>query len=129
MVKVLTEGSELEFPGESRLWLEAEHAREATGWELEPEGMCRDEICVPLPKEAVRGSMVDVEAFWQKLGNPVVSDEEARVFVLGQGAAARNSALEGLMAPDFTLPDLGGVPHRLSNLRGQKVFLTTWASW
>ena len=33
------------------------------------------------------------------------------------------------MAPDFTLPDLAGMPHTLSELRGKKVFLCTWASW
>jgi peroxiredoxin len=49
--------------------------------------------------------------------------------VLGAGAAQRNEALAGLVAPDFTLPDLAGVPHTLSALRGNKVFLCTWASW
>ena len=39
------------------------------------------------------------------------------------------AALTGLEAPDFALPDISGVEHRLSDLRGQKVFLTTWASW
>jgi len=41
----------------------------------------------------------------------------------------RNAALAGELAPDFTLPDLAGTPHRLSDLRGRKVFLSTWASW
>ena len=31
--------------------------------------------------------------------------------------------------PDFTLPDVNGVPRSLSQLRGKKVFLATWASW
>ena len=35
----------------------------------------------------------------------------------------------GETAPDFALPDLSGRVHRLSDYRGQKVFLTTWASW
>ena len=39
------------------------------------------------------------------------------------------AALDGLDAPDFALPDLDGAVHRLSDLRGKKVFLTTWASW
>jgi peroxiredoxin len=49
--------------------------------------------------------------------------------VLGIGAEARNAALGGVEAPDFALPDLAGRTHRLSDYRGQKVFLTTWASW
>ena len=35
----------------------------------------------------------------------------------------------GDQAPDFTLPDADGTPRTLSQLRGKKVFLATWASW
>ena len=35
----------------------------------------------------------------------------------------------GTPAPDFALPDLDGRVHRLSDFRGRKVFLATWASW
>jgi len=33
------------------------------------------------------------------------------------------------MAPDFTLSDLSGTPRSLSDLRGKKVLLVTWATW
>jgi peroxiredoxin len=49
--------------------------------------------------------------------------------VLGAGADDRNAALAGLVAPDFTLPDLSGTPRTLSQSRGNKVLLVTWASW
>ena len=101
-------------------------AEAVTGWTLKPEGMCRDEICVPLPA-AMTADGVDVLAFWRLLGNPVVSEGETHM--LGTAAVARQSALDGLRAPDFALPDLDGAVHRLSDLRGRKVFLTTWASW
>ena len=101
-------------------------AEAVTGWTLKAEGMCRDEICVPLPAAMTAGG-VDVLAFWRLLGHPVVSEGETHV--LGTAASARQSALEDLQAPDFTLPDLDGVEHRLSELRGKKVFLTAWASW
>lgn len=35
----------------------------------------------------------------------------------------------GYDAPDFTLPDLQGKPHRLSDFRGRVVFLNLWATW
>ena len=35
----------------------------------------------------------------------------------------------GSMAPDFTLPDLDGKLHSLSDYRGKKVVLMSWASW
>jgi hypothetical protein len=126
MATVLNERGELMIAATEGLWLSAEDAERATGWTLKPEGMCRDELCAPMP---VRDGRIDVAAFWQRLGQPVVHDAGGDTWVLGAGAAQRNEALAGLMAPDFTLPDLAGVPHTLSALRGKKVFLGTWASW
>jgi peroxiredoxin len=37
--------------------------------------------------------------------------------------------LTGYEAADFTLPDLDGTPHRLSDYRGKVVFLNLWATW
>ncbi|MCC7122956.1 MAG: redoxin domain-containing protein [Gammaproteobacteria bacterium] len=34
-----------------------------------------------------------------------------------------------LEAPDFTLPDLDGRLHSLSDYRGKKVFLFSWGSY
>ena len=76
--------------------------------------MCRAELCVPLPAAAVKGKEVDVAAFWTKLGGPVVAAENGEVWALGAPADERNAALEGLEAPDFTLPDVDGKPRTLS---------------
>ena len=51
-------------------------------------------------------------------GRPVAVDASER--------ARRLAALE---APDFTLPDLDGRFHSLSEHRGKKVFLVAFASW
>ena len=91
--------------------------------------MCRGDLCVPLPKDAVRDGRVDIAAFWRRIDAPMVADAAGEVFSLGAAAEDRNAALAGLTAPDFTLPDLTGKPHSLSELRGKKVFLSTWASW
>jgi peroxiredoxin len=37
--------------------------------------------------------------------------------------------LQSLEAPDFTLPDLDGKTYSLSQFRGKKVLLLSWASW
>jgi hypothetical protein len=124
MATVLTDAGELTLDAEDGLWLAATDAERATGWTLKPEGMCRDDLCVPMP---VRKGRVDVADFWARLDRPVLRSGET--WILGAGAEQRNSALAGLMAPDFTLPDVNGVPHTLSALRGKKVFLCTWASW
>ena len=78
------------------LWMSAKDAETVTGWTLKPEGMCRDERCVPLPPTAVKGGEVDVEAFWKKLGGPVIASEEGDVWALGAPADERNAALEDL---------------------------------
>ena len=129
MTVVLTPTAEYKVSTRDGLWMSAADAGKVTGWTLKPEGMCRDERCVPLPAAAVKGGEVDVEAFWQRLGGPVIASQEGDVWALGAPADERNAALEGLQAPDFTLPDVDGKPRTLSELRGKKVFLATWASW
>ena len=129
MAVVLTDRGEFTIEPTAGLCVSPADAEMVTGWTLKPEGMCRDELCVPLTGDARRDGKVDVAAFWRTLGHPVVSDGRADVWVLGTAAESRANALSGLEAPDFTLPDLAGVPHTLSALRGKKVFLTTWASW
>ena len=39
------------------------------------------------------------------------------------------SALDSLEAPDFSLPDLEGNLHSLTDRRGKKVLLVAYASW
>lgn len=125
----VTEADEAAVGATDGLWLTAADAERATGWTLKPEGMCQGPLCVPLPADTTRNGSVDVAAFWRRLDRPVVRDSSGGTWMLGAGADERNAALAGQVAPDFTLPDLAGVAHRLSDLRGRKVFLTTWASW
>jgi len=129
MTTILTESDEFTVDAANGLWLAAADAARVTGWTLKQEGMCRDDQCVPLPSTVAVAGRVDVEAFWGRLGNPVLCSDDRATWVLGAGAEERNAALAGLMAPDFTLPDLSGTPRTLSDLRGKKVLLVTWASW
>ena len=129
MTKVLTPTAEHDVAARDGLWMSPKDAETATGWTLKPEGMCRADACVPLPASALKPNEVDVAAFWTKLGGPVIASDQNDVWALGAPADERNAALDGLEAPDFTLPDLDGKPRSLSQLRGKKVFLATWASW
>jgi hypothetical protein len=129
MAVILMDRGEFEVAATGGLRVSPENAEAITGWVLKPEGMCRDELCVPLTEDARRDGQVDIAAFWRVLGHPVVSDGPGEVWVLGTAAESRNAALAGLEAPDFALPDLAGKQHHLSELRGKKVFLATWASW
>ena len=129
MTRILTPLAEHDVAARDGLWMSPADAEKVTGWTLKPEGMCRDDLCVPLPASAIGTNEVDVAAFWRKLGGPVVATRTGDVWALGAPPDERNAALEGLAAPDFTLPDVDGTPRTLSSLRGKKVFLATWASW
>ena len=115
------------------LWLPIERIEAATGWTLKPEGLCRGPVCVPVPagrrERFVRPGQADVAAFWRHLDKPVAASDEGDVWVLGAAAEDRAAALASLEAPDFALTDLAGREHRLSDQRGRKVLLATWASW
>ena len=115
------------------LWLSTADVSRVTGWMLKPEGLCRAGVCTPTPRgreaEFIRGDEVNVAAFWRHAGRPVVHDDTGRAWVLGTGARERTDVLRSLEAPDFALPDLEGRLHALSDHRGRKVLLVTWASW
>ncbi len=114
------------------LWISPGDLEVATGWAVKVEGLCRDEMCVPVAGRAahlVRDGAIDVAAFWRYLGQPVAHDAAGETWVLGSSAGDRAKALQSLEAPDFVLPDLAGQPVALSQHRGKKVLLATWASW
>jgi hypothetical protein len=96
-----------------------------TGWEIKPEGACRDDICVPLG--GAGGDTLDARLLSDRLGMPLVEDEAAGLWALGPEASGK--ALTSARAPELVLPALEGREFRLSSLRGQKVALVAWASW
>ena len=115
------------------LWLDIDSLEETAGWTLKPEGVCRDEVCVPLPRgregEFVDRGRFNMAAFARHMGQPVLQDAASHSWAIGEAGETRASALRSLQAPDFTLPDMAGVTHSLSDYRGRKVFLVSWASW
>jgi len=117
------------------LWLTPAELARAGGWELKPEGLCRDALCVPIPPAAswVRNRSgdlkVDVTGLSRYMGQPVAASPEYAVWSIGPAAEDVADRLRSLEAPDFTLPDLEGRAHTLSSFRGRKVFLLAWASW
>lgn len=116
-------------PGSDRIPPEA--LREGLGWELKPEGLCRGSVCIPVRDRTalVDDTGIELAALANALGRPMAHDAAENTAVLGIDAAERATALATLDAPDFTLPDLSGRLHSLSEHRGKKVLLIAYASW
>ena len=114
----------------TRPTIPADALEETLGWDLQPEGLCRGVVCVPVDQSAlVRGEGLDLRVLAGALQRPLVVDEEHAVASLGASHHDRGDALNSLEAPDFTLPDLDGNLHSLSDQRGKKVLLVAYASW
>ena len=100
-----------------------------TGWAVKPEGACKGDVCVPLPGVADGAGRLDAAKLAERLGMPLVRDDEHSLWALGPETGITGRALTTAQAPELTLPDLDGNPFSLSSLRGQKVLLVAWASW
>jgi len=119
-----------------QLWITTLDLTRATRFELKPQGVCRNELCFPLPKtrqqEFLRKNAgktwFNLVAFAQLVHQPVVHDQALFTWYFGLRSDQRQ-ALSPLAAPDFTLPDMAGNSHSLSDFRGEKILLLTWASW
>jgi hypothetical protein len=114
-----------------RLLVEPARLPEALGWELKPEGLCQNDICLPVrdPSTLLSDGKLDLAAVAEALGRPAVVDAEAGIAAVGLPAEPRRQALDALRAPTFSLSDLNGVQHHLEEWRGKKKLLVAFASW
>jgi len=101
----------------------SEAFREATGWQIKPEGACKGDVCVPLP---ARG--FSVASVTERLGMAVVHEPSAGLWAIGPETMG-GRALTSVDTSDFALPDLDGNEFRLRSLHGQKVALVAWAPY
>jgi len=113
----------------SSLWIGKRDLPRVNGFAVKPQGACRADVCIPIPKTMLHGDWFDLTAFAKKARQAVVADAGARVWSFGEIQALRSSFLNSRVAPDVTIPDRRGRPVRVSDFRGKKVLLLTWASW
>ena len=119
------------------LWITMKDLTRATRFVVKPQGICRDELCFPIPKGkraefVARKNSVDwfnLSAFARLVKQPAARDERNSVWYFGKREDERGTYLASLEAPNFTLPDMAGRTHSLSDYRGKKVIIITWASW
>ena len=123
------------FKTNDDLWVTLADLTRATKFVLKPQGVCRDELCFPIPKgrkdaflrKQGKANWFNLTEFARMLHQPVA--REAETWYFGPRPEAQNAFVGSLTAPDFTLPDVNGKPHSLHEFRGKKVLLITWASW
>jgi peroxiredoxin len=123
--------------GGGDLWVVADDLPRINGFTLKAEGMCKDEICIPVRQdrdsnlyESIRGTKwLNLSQFARNLQQSYVHDAETDVWSFGETPLTRDRFLQSGEAPDFALKDRTGKTVRLSDFRGKKVLLVTWASW
>ena len=112
-----------------RLDVTADEFAQATGWEIKPEGACRDEVCVPLPPlDPDDDGRFDVAVVADRLGMPLAHDDAHGLWALGPRSGDRR-VLDSTTMPELVLEDFDGGAFDFATLRGRKVVLLAWASW
>ncbi len=119
------------------LWVTPGELPKICGFELKPEGACLAEICVPVDqaKDSAIYARKDGQPYLnaselaRKINQAVAADEANAVWSFGEVPANMNGYLKSAVAPDFELKDRKGNAVNLSDFRGKKVVLVTWASW
>jgi hypothetical protein len=119
------------------LWVTLKDLTRATRFVVKPQGICRDELCFPIPKgrkaefiaKRDGADWFNLSAFARLVKQPATHDDKNGVWYFGKREDERGTYLASLEAPNFTLPDMNGHTHTLSDFRGKKVLLITWASW
>jgi hypothetical protein len=119
------------------LWVVPEDLPRINDFILKPEGACLDELCVPVRQDRESEMFVtrdgqgwfNVTGLSRRLQQEFVVDREHGVWSFGNIPVSRNAFLQSAVAPDFTLPNRDGKMVRLSDFRGKKVLVVTWASW
>ena len=102
-----------------------------TGWQLKSQGLCIDEICVPVRDSSTLtdGKNIDLVEFARLTNQNIVIDQQRKIAALGEHADSRNQSMATLDAPDFTLPDVHGRQVSFSDFNRRKRLLLAWSSW
>tara|TARA_B100000579_G_scaffold263071_1_gene216766 strand:- start:1 stop:420 length:420 start_codon:yes stop_codon:yes gene_type:complete len=100
------------------------------GWELKPEGLCKDDSCIPYtPLNDPDSGYVDFLDITNTLGFSNVLDVELGLAAVDTFSLLRSSALKDRKAPNIELPDVDGQLHSLSKWSDKKKLLVAFSSW
>jgi peroxiredoxin len=132
VILIDTNGREHDLRGDGR-FVDATDLAAATGWALKPEGLCRDETCVPLFGRRVThpddDSRIDLPEWADAVGLLLAIDVAEGVAAVTPSADAHRREVASGKAPSLQLQDVDGKPLSFDDLSGHNRVLVTWASW
>src|SRR5215831_12115172 len=78
------------------LWITLDDLKKATRFEVKPAGVCRDELCFPLPKSGKdtftrkenNQTWFNLSAFARLIHQPIVTDEKHSIWLFGERSIA-----------------------------------------
>ena len=119
------------------LWVKPRDLTRINDFVLKPEGACLEELCIPVLQDRDSDMFVtrsnqgwfNVTGLADKLQQAHMADYNDGIWSFGTMPLERQSFFSAGEAPEFELPDRDGNIVRLSDFRGKKVLLLTWASW
>ncbi len=125
------------LPDATELWVTPEDLTRVNDFVLKPEGACLAELCIPVLQDRDSDMYVtrsdqgwfNLTGLADKLQQAYTTDFEDGIWSFGAMPLERQSFLRGGMAPEFEMADRDGNLVKLSDFRGKKVLLLTWASW
>ena len=117
--KVRVEGSEL--------WVRRADLPRINEFELKPQGACRADLCIPISRELKNGDWFNLTGFARRIRQSYVAD--SGVWSFAEIPVVRGDFYQSRVAPDFGVPGRQGRTVHLSDFRGKKVLVVTWASW
>ena len=109
------------------LWIPTAELPRINQFVVKPQGACRADICIPLGKDLKSGNWLNLTGFARKVRQAYV--HEGSLWSFGEMPVLRSGFLQSRLAPDFAVADRRGQPVRLTDFRGRKVLLLSWASW
>ena len=114
-------------PDPNDLWVRAADLPRINQFDLKPQGACRADLCIPISKELKSGEWFNLTGFARRIKQAYVADSGAWSF--GEIPVVRGDFYRSRIAPGFAVPDRRGRVVHLSDFRGKKVLVVTWASW
>ena len=114
-------------PDASELWVRAADLPRINQFTVKPQGACRGDMCVPIPKTLKSGEWFNLTGFAKRLHQSYVAEDG--VWSFGEIPVIRGDYYRSRIAPEFAVPDRHGRVVHLSEFRGKKVLVVTWASW